>query len=189
MTDGPFRNAKLPSCWKRYGQQLVSDAASQEERVAQACLSMIGDAEMETFNPLLRELKAHLERRQMDLDPIPALETIFENHSTATLADALQRHLIANFGDQVSPENALDKALESTAREWIGTKNRIDEECIRARELGDMSREDYQTGIDRNRETFSAIKSSDLCDALVTGNKRAFKQAVQKKDGVDEGPE
>lgn len=190
MTDGPFRNAELPSRWKRYGQQLVSDAASLEERAAQACHSMIGDVDMQAFSPLLKELKEHVERRQMDLDPVPALETIFENHSTTTLADALQRHLIANFRDQISPEKALDEALDSTAREWISTtKNRLDEECIRARELSDMSRGDYQKGIGRNRETFAAVKPSDLCDALVAGNKRAFRQAVQKKAGVDEGPE
>ena len=46
-----------------------------------------------------------------------------------------------------------------------------------------------QQGIERNRETFAAIKPSELCDALATGNKRAFRQAVQKKAGVDEGPE
>ena len=52
-----------------------------------------------------------------------------------------------------------------------------------------VSREDYQKGIERNRETFAAIKPSELRDALATGNKRAFKQAVEKKAGVDEGPE
>ena len=102
----------------------------------------------------------------------------------------MQRHLIANLRDQIPPEKALDQALDSTAKERISiTKSRLDEECIRARELGDMSREDCRKGIERNRETFAAIKPSELCDALATGNKRAFRQAVQKKAGVDEGPE
>jgi hypothetical protein len=84
----------------------------------------------------------------------------------------------------------LDQALESTAKEWIGTtKNRIDEECIRARDLGDMSREDYHKGIERNRETFASIKACELSGALASGNKRAFSQAAEKKAGVDEGPE
>ncbi len=52
-----------------------------------------------------------------------------------------------------------------------------------------MKREDYHRGIERNRETFTAIKPNELCDALATGNKSAFRQAVQKKAGVDEGPE
>ena len=190
MTDGPFRNAELPSRWKRYGQELVSEAASPEERTTQACHSMIGDVDMKVFSPLFNELKAHAERPQMDLDPLTAVETIFENHAPSPLADALQRHLSANLRDQISPEKALDQALESTAKEWIGTtKNRLDEECIRARDLGDMSREDYRKGIERNRETFASIKPSELSSALATGNKRAFSQAVQKKAGVDEGPE
>lgn len=190
MSDGPFRNAELPSSWKRYGQDLVSDATSREERTTQACHSMIGDVDMKTFSPLFDELKTHADRPQMDLDPVTAVETIFEAHPTSPLADTLQRHLIANLRDQLPPEKALDQALDSTTKEWIGTtKNRLDEECIRARELGDMSREDYQKGIERNRETFAAIKPSELCDALATGNKRAFKQAVEKKAGVDEGPE
>lgn len=190
MTDGPFRNAELSSRWKRYGKDLVSDAVSPEERATQACHSMIGDLDMKAFRPLFGELKAHAERPQMDLDPVTMVDAIFDNHPTSPLADTLQRHLTANLRDRVPPEKALDQALNSTAKEWVSaTKNRLDEECIRARELGDMSREDYRKGIERNRETFAAIKPSKLCDALATGNKRAFSQAVQKKAGVDEGPE
>jgi hypothetical protein len=189
MSDGPFRNAELPRSWKRYGQGLVSEAASSEERRTQACHSMIGDVDMKKFSPLFDELQAHAGRPQMDLDPVAAIETIFETHPTSPLADTLQRHLIANLRDQIPPEKAFDQALDRAAKEWISTtKNRLDEECIRARELGDMSREDYQKGIERNREAFAAIKPSELCDALAAGNKRAFKQAIQKKAGVDEGP-
>lgn len=190
MTDGPFRNAELSSRWKRYGQDLVSDAVGPKERMAQACHSMIGDVGMKAFRPLFDEIKARAERPQMDLDPVTAIETIFENHPRSPLADTFQRHLLANLRDQVSLKNARDQALDSTVKEWIGTtKNRLDEECIRARDLGDMSREDYAKGIERNRETFAAINPSELCDALATGNKRAFRQVVQKKAGVDEGPE
>lgn len=190
MTDGPFRNAELSSRWKRYGEDLVSDAASPKERTRQACHSMIGDVDMKAFSPLFDELKAHAERPQMDLDSITAVETIFENHPMSPLADILQRHLTANLRDQITPVEALDQALDSMAKEWLGTtKNRLDEECIRARDLGDMSREDYRQAIERNRETFAAIKSSELRDAVVVGNKRAFSQAGQKKNDVDEGPE
>jgi hypothetical protein len=190
MTDGPFRNAELSGHWKRYGRELVSDVANLDERTTQACHSMIGDVDMKAFRPLLKELEAHAQRPQMELDPVMVVETIFENHSTSPLADALQRHLIANLRDQMFPESSLDQALDSTVKEWIGaTKNRLDEECIRARDLGDMRAEDYRKGIERNRETFAAIKSSALCDALTAGNNRAFRQAIQKKSGVDEGPE
>jgi hypothetical protein len=190
MTDGPFRNAQLSSRWKRYGRELVSDAASADERRGHACHSMIGDVDPTGFSLFLGELKTQALHRQMDLDPVAAFETIFENHPMSPLTDALQRHLIANLRDQQSPDKAVDQALNSTAKEWISiTKNRLDEECIRARELGDMSREDCRKGIDRNGATFAAIKPDELCDALKTGNYRAFNPAIRKKAGVDEGPE
>lgn len=190
MTDGPFRNAELSSRWKRFGQDLVSDAVSAEERTTRACHSMIGDVDMKAFSPLFGNLKAHAARTQMELDPVPAVEMIFESYPTSTLADTLQRHLIANLRNQLHIDEALGRSLESTVSEWIDTtKNRFDEQCIRARELGDMKREDYHKGIERNRETFAAIKPNELCDALASGNKNAFRQAVQKKAGVDEGPE
>ena len=190
MSDGPFRNVALTSRWKVYGQKLVSDATSAEERMAQACHSMIRDVDMKTFHPLFGELKAHAQRPQMDLDPAAAIETIFDRHPRSFLSESLNRHLIANLRDQISPEQALDQALGNTAREWIDTtKNRLDEHCIRARDLGDMKREDYRKGLERNYETFSAIKPDELCAALASGNKRAFGEALYKKSGVDEGPE
>ncbi|WP_028202164.1 hypothetical protein [Paraburkholderia nodosa] len=190
MSDGPFRNVALTSRWKVYGQRLVSDATSAEERMAQACHSMIRDVDMKTFHPLLGELSAHAQRPQMDLDPVAAIETIFDRHPRSFLSESLSRHLIANLRDQISPEKALDQALGNTAREWIGTtKNRLDEHCIRARDRGDMKHEDYRKGLERNQESFSAIKPDELCAALASGNKRAFSEALHKKSGVDEGPE
>lgn len=190
MTDGPFRNAELSNCWKRYGQDLVSDATSLEERTMSACHGMTDDVDMSTFTPLFNELTAYSERAQLGLDPLAEIETIFDAHPTSPVTDALQKHLASNLRAQISPEQALDRALDSMINERISiTKNRLDEECIRARELGDMNQEDYLKGMERNRETFSAINSSDLYDAWATGNKRAFKQAAQKKTGIDEGPE
>ena len=190
MTDGPFRNAELSSRWKRYGEDLVSDAASPEERTKQACHSMVGDVDVAVFSRLLNDLKVHAQRLQMDLDPLSPIETIFDSHPKSPLTDTLQKHLTANLRDQIPYEIALNQALASTAGDWIGiTKNRLDEECIRARDLRHMSHDDYRKGIERNRETFAIINPGDLCDALASGNKHIFKQALQKKAGVDEGPD
>ena len=190
MMDGPFRNASLSSRWKRYGNNLVSDAASSEERAAQACHSMLGDVDMKTLGPLLNALKAHAQRPQMDLDPVLSIDTIFDSHAKSPLTDTLQKHLIANVREQIPVGRALVQALPSAATDWIGiTKNRLDEECIRARDLGDMNNESCRKGIERNREVFDTIRPSELCDALVSGNGRAFKQATRKKVGVDDGPD
>ena len=188
--DGPFKNAALSSQWKQYGNDLVSDAASLEERTAQASHSMLRDMDLKALGPLLSALKVHAQRAQMDLDLVSSAEAIFDGHARSPLSDTLQKHLIANLRDQIPVERALDQALMSAVTDWTDiTKNRLDEQCIRARDLGEMNPENYHKGIERNHEVFDAIRPKDLCDALVSGNGRAFKQATRMKVGVDEGPD
>jgi hypothetical protein len=190
MTDGPFRNSALSSRWKQYGGDLISDATSPEERTAQACYSMLGDVDVNAISSLLKELKTSARCTQMELDPVVPVDAIFGSYSPSPLADTIQKHLAAKLRDQIPPEVALDQALTSSITEWIGTtKNRMDDECISAHARGDMSREDYRKGLERNRKTFAAISPGVLCVPLASGNKRAFKRAIQKKDGVDEGPD
>lgn len=190
MTDGPFRNAELSNYWKRYGDQLVNDATSVKERAMQVCHAMMDDAGIEEFTLLFNDLKAHVDRPQLELDAINAIEAIFDARPPSLLGDSLQRHLMANLREQATPNDALNQALGGAAREWVGTaKNRLDEECIRARDIGDMSQKSYRLGIERNQEAFAAINPGDLRDALASGNKYAFKHAVQKKRDVDEGPD
>lgn len=190
MTDGPFRNAELSGRWKQYGKDLVSDAASAGERIVQACHSIVGDLDVSEVSSLLTAIKKHAERPQMDLDVMSSMETLFESGQKSPLTDILKKHLMANLHDRMPLDTALDQALQSTVTDWISmTKNRLDEECIRARDLGDMNREDYRKGIERNAETFAGIDRNCLCDALTSGDKRAFKQAQRKKTGVDEGPD
>lgn len=189
MTDGPFRNAQLSSRWKQYGKDLVSDAVSNEERTTQACHSMLGDIDVGAFGSLLRDLRAHSRDPQMDLDPVSSTETIFEGQEQSLLASALQKHLTANLRAKAPLSVALDDALNSIVSDWIGTtKNRLDEECIRARDLGDMNLQDYNKGIERNRETFGTVDADAVCRALESGSKNAFKSG-SKKQGIDEGPD
>ena len=190
MTDGPFKNAELRSLWKQYGKDLVSDAASSAERAAQACHSILGDVDMNTLGPLLSALKAHAHQTQMNLDPVSSFEATFENHANSPLTDIIQKHLIANLRDQAPPGMALDQALPSAVADLIDiTKNRLDEECIRARDRSDMTQENCRKGIERNHEAFERINPNELCNALTSGNRHAFKEATRKKIGVDEGPD
>ncbi len=190
MTDGPFRNSELSAKWRRYGEDLVSDAASLDERVRQANDSMMHDIELPEFSPLFRELKAYVERPQLDLDLPSAIETVFEQHQPSPLADNLRRHLLANIQDEIAPEAAFNQAISSSVKDLVGiTKNRLDEECIRARDLGDMSASSYSKAIERNHEAFAAIKPHELSEAIASGNKRAFALSPSKRTGVDEGPE
>ena len=190
MTDGPFKNATLSSRWKKYGKYLVNDAISVEERTIQAYHSMIGDIDLLTVSNILGAIKAYAENPQMDLDNISSIKMLFENCLRSPFTDALEKHLVANLRDRMPLDVSCDQALLSTVENWIGeAKNRLDEESIRARDVGDMGNKDYHKGIERNRETFASINADTLCDALTTGDKRAFKQANQKKTGIDEGPD
>ena len=190
MTDGPFKNAELGSRWKQYGKDLVSDAASSDERVAQACHSILGDVDMNTLGFLLSALEAHAHQAQADFDPVSSFEAIFESHSKSLFTDVLQKHLIANLRDQAPPGRALDGALPSAVADLIDTtRNRLDEECIRARDRSDMTQENCRKGIERNHEAFERINPNKLCSALKSGNRHAFKEATRKKAGVDEGPD
>ena len=190
MTDGPFRNAALSREWKRYGDDLISDAASPEERAVKAFYSMLNDVDLAAFSILWRDLNNHMQCRQLDLDPVASVEAIFDNNPKSTLVDTFQKELEAELRAQTSSLVALDKALINTAKFWISiTKSRLDDQCICARELGDMSRDDFHKGIQRNEEAFSRIKLDDFCSALVAGTKRGVGKFVEKKIGIDEGPD
>ena len=116
MTDGPFKNAALSSRWKQYGKDLVSDAASSEERTAQACHSILGDIDMKGLGSLLSALKGHAQRPQMDLDSVSSTEAVYDSRAKSPLTDIFQKHLTANLRDQIPGERALDQALRSAVR-------------------------------------------------------------------------
>lgn len=190
MTDGPFRNAKLPSRWKRYGDDLVSDAVSREERVARVCHNMLADVDVKLFKPLWDALTEIGQNRQLELDPASSIESLFEAHPNSPHISSLQKHLFANLRNGSPIQEALNAGLSEAITEWREIdKNRFDEHCFSARDRGDMKAADCQKGIGRNRETFDAIELNVMCDALRTGNKNAFKPMLQKKEGLDEAPE
>ncbi|TXR50494.1 hypothetical protein [Phyllobacterium endophyticum] len=188
MTDGPFRNAPLSSRWKRYGQDLVSDAVSKDDRVKQACHSMLGDVDMKAFERLYSELNEKASRDQLDLDCVASTETIFDTHESSSLSEVLKANMLCNLREKLTERDALDAALASTVLDWIDmTKNRLDEDCIRARDVGDMSRSDYNKGMKRNGETFASIDAAQLRRALAESNKNAFKPVARRN--VDESPD
>jgi hypothetical protein len=188
MTDGPFRNSALSNKWKQYGRDLVNDAASQDERAKQASHSVLGAIDTKAFDRLYRELDSRASRDQMDLDSVAATESIFDNDERSCLGDALERNLLCNLREGMSEREWLDAALGSAVSELLeNAKNRIHEECLRARDVGDMSRSDFAKGIQRNRETFASIDVGSICAALENGNKNAFRRTA--RTDVNDGPD
>jgi hypothetical protein len=188
MTDGPFRNSALTSKWKQYGRALVNDAASQNERANQACHSVLGGIDMKAFDRLYRELDYRASRDQMDLDSVAAMESIFDNYERSSFSDALERNLLCNLREGMSERKSLGAALGSAVSELLeNAKNLIHEECLRARDVRDMSQSDFAKGIQRNRETFASIDVGSICAALENGNKNAFRRTA--RTDVNDGPD
>tara|TARA_R110000868_G_scaffold410363_3_gene698186 strand:+ start:669 stop:1244 length:576 start_codon:yes stop_codon:yes gene_type:complete len=190
MTDGPFRNMPLNAAWKRYGEDLVNDAKSSDERVARAGDAMLANVDIGEIATLVAALREYDNRLQLDFDPLGSIQRIIEDHAGGCLGDELARNLMANLYGQDSLATALDKALIDVAENLISSsKNRLDAHCIKSRELGDMKAAEYPTALARNRDTFAAIDAAKIANALETGNRRAFAASLKKKVGTDDGPD
>lgn len=189
MTDGPFRNLPLNAAWKRYGDDLVNDAKSKDERVARASDAMLAGANLDAISALTNALQEYADRLQLDFDPLGSIERILQEYSQSGLADDLARNLMANLSDHESLSAALDAALAGVTENLIASsKNRLDEHCIRSRDFSDMTAADYRKALARNQETFAAVDAGKIAQALRTGNRRAFSVDLKKKVGVNDGP-
>lgn len=190
MTDGPFKNSALSRGWKRFADALLNDASTPDERAALACHSLLNDVLDKDTRDLLNDLKGHAQRSQLELDPLSSTSEVFDRHLKLPFADTLQKHLNQNLYDKMAPDAALDRALAAAARECLGdAQNRITEECIHVRDTEDMTDNQFRQAIGRNREAFDLVNAEDICRAIHAGNKNAFKAAIAKKEGLDEGPD
>ena len=130
-----------------------------------------------------------MRRAQLDLDPLSSVESIFQSHSKTAFGDTLQKEVFLRLGDQMTPDAAIRQALEASVDNQISSaRNRIQEECIGARESGEMWRDQFARTVTQANAAFDALAKGDICDALRAGDKDAFKNAVAKQEGLDEGP-
>ncbi len=188
MTDGPFNNLKLGSRWKRFAEAVQNDGVDETERCDLASDALVHEI-LTQNQALLASLQAYLRRDQLDLDVLSRVESIFNSHSRTPFADNLQKELTCRLSEQMAPDAAFGQALEAAVGNQISeARNRIEEECIRARECGEMWRDQFDCTVTQASATFDALATDPICDALRAGNKNAFKDAVSRKQGLDEGP-
>lgn len=189
MSDGPFRNLKLGNRWKRFAEAVQNDAVDASERRALALDALVHEILTDSNQALLADLQAHVRREQLDFDPLSSAESIFNGHSKTPFADILQKELAFRLSEQKQANSALDQAIEASVRDHISeVRNRIEEECIRARESGEMQQDQFDQTVTQASAIFDSLAPDEICDALRAGDKKAFKDAVSKKDGLDEGP-
>ena len=189
MPDGPFNNLKLGRRWNQFAATLDIDAADDSERRALALDAILNDILTEDFQPLLTDLREYERRAQLDLDPLSSVESIFRSRSKTAFGDTFQKELSSRLGHQMTSDDTIGQVLEVSVDYQIRkAKNRIQEECIRLRESREMRREQFDRTVTRANAVFDTLPKGDICNALRAGDKNAFKNAVSKRKGVDEGP-
>ena len=189
MTDGPFKNLKLARDWKRFAEAAHNDAVDIAQRCALAAHALLGEILTEDTQALLNDLLAYQRQPQLDMDPWSSVESIFDNHSKTAFSDTLRREMAFRLGDGMAPGAAIGEALEASVDDQIGkARNRIQEECIHARETGEIRQGQLERTITRANEAFDTMSGDDICDALRAGDHNAFKKPALKRKGLDEGP-
>ena len=189
MSDGPFKNLRLDSRWKRFAAAVHNDAVDDTERNALALDALAHEILTAENQSILSDLKAYASMPQMDFDPLPSVEGIFCDHDTTAFGDVLRREMGYRLGDHMTPRTALEQALEASVDDQINkARSRLQEECIRACECGEMRQEQYDRTVTKSNAAFAALPKGDIYSAIRAGDKGAFMKNVSKKTGLDEGP-
>lgn len=189
MSDGPFKNLRLAKHWKKFAKAAYNDAFDRDECCGIASDAVVRDVLTEPVKALLSVLKAYVERNQLDFDPLFSVDKIFSEHSRVPFADTLQKEMSYRMNGNVAPGVALEQALVSTVNDQINmSRTRMQEECIRSCELGEMRQDQLERTIGRTDSIFESLNRNNICDAILACNKHAFRGTVAKKIGLDEGP-
>lgn len=189
MSDGPFKNLKLAKRWKIFAEAVQNDAFDSAECYALASDALVREILTDNVKALLIELQAYANREQLDLAAVSScIEDIFNRHSKTSFTDILQKEVAFRVSEQMALSNAIKQAVDAAVREQISeVKNRIIEECICKRDFGVMWQDQFNRTVRESSAIFNGLATNEICEAVLAGNKRAFKAAVSKKVGLDEG--
>lgn len=190
MSDGPFKNRKLPRWWKGYMEALANDAVSAEERCAEAAHAVLGDVLANDTKALFSDLQAFADRQQLDFDTVSSAEGIFDSHAKTPFADLLQKEMVYRLAHNEAPDAAFADGMAEAVRGQIEeARTRSQEECIHAADVGEMKQDACDCALERTSADFSKLSVAEICDAAFAGNKKAFRNAIGKQEGLEEGPD
>lgn len=189
MPDGPHNNLKLGWRWKRFVAASYNDAADASERGALASDALVREILTGGSRPLLAHLFDYAKRPQLDLEPESAVTNIFSRHPKAAFGDTFLREVAVRLWDRSAPETAVERALEAAVEDQIRkAESRIQDECIRAKECGEMRQDQFDCVVHSVSVAFDGLDRRAICDALREGDEDAFRDAASKKKGIEEGP-
>lgn len=191
MSDGPFKNSKLPKCWRRFGDAVRNDAVDDDERCARGSHAVLNDVlSADTANALMGDLQSFASREQLDMEPIAAVEKIFDRYGKTPFFDLLQRELVFQLSKKIPPMDALPQAMMNALQGDISeSKNRFQEECIHLAEAGEMTHAERDISIERANAVFARLDVNEICDAVFDGKKNVFRKKYGNKEGLYEGPD
>ena len=188
MTDGPFKNLKLGNCWKLLAEAVQNDAASSDECGAVASDALTRHLVTKEHVKALQEIEAHLGHAQLELDPLGSIEAIFDRCEKTPFLDAFQKEFLYRATNDTPLSDAIAPALDAAIDRQIGeTRNRFHEECIRAQEDGEISRDSAIRAQGKVDAVFDALASKKVRDSLIEGRKDAYEKDFGKSDGIDDG--
>lgn len=189
MSDGPFKNLRLAKSWKTFAKAAYNDAFDQIECCAMASNAVVHDVLSDSVRTLLSVLKSYVSQKQMDMDPLSSIERIFNEHSKDQFVNTLQKEMAYRVSDNSSHSEVLEQALASSLDEQVNiSRARFQDECIHLSEIGEMQQVQLDRTIDRANSVFESLDRQRISEAILACNKQAFKSAIAKKDGIDEGP-
>lgn len=190
MSDGPFRNLKLGNRWKRVVEAVHNDATDTAQRCALVSDALVREilSDKDT-QALLGDLQGFAHQKQLDIDPLASVESIFQSHNKSSFADTLQKKLAFYLSEQMPPRDAVFGALKASVTDKANEiKIRLEEECIRIYKSGEIVRHQLSRFVGILRETLETLNRDQISAALFAGDKYSFKSALSKKGGLDEGP-
>lgn len=192
MTDGPFKNLKLNRGWKRFIVAVQNDAVNIHERCNFASDALVQDILTSENLELLKDLDDYGCKRQLDIDVLSEIENIFGCHSLTPFAVALKKAIALFLADNLSFTAAFERALKETIINMFNSiKSRLEEEYLLGCENGKLKINQLSVFFKKLNNIFGILSLDPLkiLEAIRTRNKVAFKNAVSKKLGLDEGPD
>ncbi|MEQ8441310.1 MAG: hypothetical protein RKK11_05095 [Alphaproteobacteria bacterium] len=189
MTDGPFKGLKLTAPQKKLVESVGDIAFDDSERVGRLSHACLQDLAKSGDMKLVANLKAQAANDQMDLDPAGTVKRVFAEHEKSAFSNRLEQNVVYLVQHGASPEKALNEALPDAVQGQVrDCVNRINEELMRARDAGDAKPDQVAQATQHLRRVEGMVPIEKACSALLDGNKDAFKDSVQKKQGDEEGP-
>lgn len=189
MSDGPFKNLRLTQHWKKFAKAAYNDAFDQMECRGLASHAIVQDVLTDPVRVLLKVLKTYMDQNQMEMAPQASLERFFNDYGKNQFADILKKEMAWRLHENDNHKKVLEQAVASSVDAQIDiSRTRMQEECIRSCESGEMNRNQLEATIDRTNTVLGSLDRQNICEVILACDKQAFKDAVAKKEGIDEGP-